>query len=273
MLNISRNNHNFWITSIVSALVLVLILEQRNTRRQLNYIQSNIYRILNALALFPDKIVNIGQAKFYVPNYPADLIQSYIVDRREFFENDILKELQLYIKNNAVILDIGGNIGNHCIYWAINSNAKRVYSFEPIKDTFKILQRNIEINNLSNRIKIFNIGLSDRKINGNISFYSYTDIGRTSVKQDPNGSLLLNKLDNIKIEEDAVDFVKIDVEGHELEVLQGARETLLKYKPTIFIETFPNKKQKVHKYLTNLGYRLEKSFRDHNYLYLFDKKR
>ncbi|MBO7537542.1 MAG: FkbM family methyltransferase [Alphaproteobacteria bacterium] len=217
-----------------------------------------------------DKIVNINLAKFYVPNYPTDLIQSEIVDNGTFFEIDLLKELQPYIKKNAVILDIGANIGNHSVYWAVKTDAKRIYSFEPVKDFFKILQKNVEINNLTNKIKILNIGLSDKKINGTISSYDRTNIGETHVKQDPNGNLLLDKLDNIKIEEDTIDFVKIDVEGHELEVLQGARETLLKYKPTIFVESFPDKKPKVHEYLTNLGYRLEKSFVGNNYIYVFN---
>ncbi len=276
MLNTNQNNQKFWIITLILAPIIILILEQKNTRRQLSNVQRIInyekHQILKTIAMLPEKIINIGWVKFYVPNYPLDLIQSHIVDRQEFFENDILRELQPYIKNDAVILDIGANIGNHSIYWAMMNNARKIYSFEPIKDTFKILKKNIEINELSDKIKIFNLGLSNQKINGSISFFDYTNIGGTHVKQDPNGNLLLDKLDNIKIEEDAVDFVKIDVEGHELEVLQGARETLLKYKPMIFIEIFPENKTKVHEYLINLGYRLEKSFRDCNYLYLFNKK-
>ena len=281
MLNLRRNSQNFWIATLISALMLVLIAEQRSHRKLLNNIRNTFEsigkknnldnrRLLNFLSMPSDKIVNINLAKFYVPNYPTDLIQSEIVDNGTFFEIDLLKELQPYIKKNAVILDIGANIGNHSVYWAVKTDAKRIYSFEPVKDFFKILQKNVEINNLTNKIKILNIGLSDKKINGTISSYDRTNIGETHVKQDPNGNLLLDKLDNIKIEEDTIDFVKIDVEGHELEVLQGARETLLKYKPTIFVESFPDKKPKVHEYLTNLGYRLEKSFVGNNYIYVFN---
>lgn len=281
MLNFRRDSQNFWIITVISALILVLIFEQRNNRKSLNDIQQILMsfrkkndsynrRLLNFLSLPSDKIVNIGYAKFYVPNYPTDLIQSIIVENSTFFEIDILKELQPYIKKNAVILDIGANIGNHSVYWAIKSEARRIYSFEPVQDTFKILKKNVEINNLNQKIKIFNIGLSNQKINGSVSFYDRRNIGGTPVKQNPNGNLLLDKLDNIKIKENAVDFVKIDVEGHELEVLQGARETLIKYKPAIFVETFRDKKPKVHEYLTNLGYRLEKSFEGSNYLYVFN---
>lgn len=226
--------------------------------------------ISNKLSL--DNIVDIGVAKFFVPNYPIDLIQSHIVDCKTFFENYILQELQSYIKKDAVILDIGANIGNHSVYWGIRSDIKRIYSFEPVHNTFNILKRNIEINELANKVKIFNIGLSNEKINGSISHYDPTNIGGTSVQQDSAGDLLLDKLDNIEIEEDTIDFLKIDVEGHELKVFQGARETLLKYKPIIFVESFPNKKPGVDEFLTNLGYRLEKSFEGYNYLYIFNDK-
>ncbi len=263
--------------------MLILILEQRSNNNAQNIIKntlicieknnkSNNRRLLNLLSMPSDKIVNIGSAKFYVPNYPVDLIQSEIVDDGTFYEIDVLEKLQPYIKKNAVILDIGACIGNHSIYWALKANAKRIYSFEPVKETFRILKKNVELNNLNDKIKIFNIGLSDKKTNGSISFYNHNNIGSTRIKQNTDGNLLLNKLDNIKIEENTVDFVKIDVERHELEVLQGARETLIKYKPAIFVETFPDKKPKVHEYLTNLGYRLEKSF-SNNYLYIFDKEK
>ncbi len=217
-----------------------------------------------------DLIVDIGDAKFYVPNYPVDYVQSCIVNGKTFYENAILQELRSYIKENAVILDIGANIGNHSVYWAAKANAKRIYSFEPVQDTFKILEKNIQINELTDKVRIYNMGLSNEKINGSISHYDPKNIGATSIKQDLNGNLVLDKLDNIEIEEDAIDFVKIDVEGHELEVFQGARETLTKYRPTIFVETFWDKRPKVHEYLTSLGYRLEKSFVGENYLYIFD---
>ncbi|MCR4555367.1 MAG: FkbM family methyltransferase [Alphaproteobacteria bacterium] len=219
-----------------------------------------------------DKIIDIGDAKLYVPNYPDDFIQSLIVNRGTFYEIEFLEELQPYIKKNAVILDIGANIGNHSVYWGLKADAKRIYSFEPVQDTFNTLKKNIKINELTDKVKIFNIGLSNEKIGGRVSYYDPKDIGRTTVKQDSDGNLLLDKLDNIQIEEDSVDFVKIDVEGHELAVFQGARETLLKYKPIIFVEIFQHKKTKVHEYLTDLGYRLEKTFPYGNYLYIFDDK-
>jgi len=219
------------------------------------------------------KIVDIGDAKLYVPYYPADFIQRIIVNSKTFFEMSILQELQPYIKKNAVIFDIGANIGNHSVYWAIKSNAKKIYSFEPVQNIFNILKRNIELNNVTEKVKIYNIGLSNEKINGSISYYNPKDIGRTQIKQDLNGNLSLEKLDNIKIDEDTIDFLKIDVEGHELKVLQGGKETIKTYKPIIFVESFPENKKKVHEYLESLNYKLIKELPLDNYLYNFDAEK
>jgi len=216
-----------------------------------------------------NEVVDIGDAKFYVPYYPVDFIQRIIVDGKTFFEMGILQELQFFIKKNAVIFDIGANIGNHSIYWAIKSNAKKIYSFEPVHDTFNILKKNIALNKVTEKVKIFNIGLSNEKVNGSISFYNPENIGSTQIKQDLNGNLSLEKLDNIIIIEDTIDFLKIDVEGHELEVLQGGKETIKAYKPIIFIESFPKNTMKVHEYLTNLGYKSIKEFPNYNFLFIF----
>lgn len=266
MLNTSRNNQKFWIL-VLTILSPIFMLELRSY----NQLKKQNMRIINTLAILPNKIVNIGSAKFYVPNYPIDLIQSEIVENSTFYEIDLLIELQPYIKKNAVILDIGANIGNHSVYWAVRSYAKKIYSFEPVEDFFKILKKNIEINQLNDKVKIFNIGLSNQKINGSILEYHRDNIGETRIKQDSNGNLMLDRLDNITFEDNTIDFIKIDVEGHELEVLQGARETLLKYRPVVFVEISSENKTKVHEYLTKLGYRLEKRFRNSNYLYIFNE--
>ncbi|KAG4095516.1 hypothetical protein H8356DRAFT_1427114 [Neocallimastix lanati (nom. inval.)] len=105
-----------------------------------------------------------------------------------------------------------------------------------------------------NKMKIYNIGLSDIKINGTISFYIPWNIGVTQIKQNLNGNLKLDKY--IRIDEDTINFIKNDVEGHELKVLQGAKDH----------------KMKVNEYLINFEYRLEKEFSSSNYLYIFDHK-
>lgn len=230
-------------------------------------------QILTKLSL-PDNVFRLNNIKFYVPNYPLDTIQRLIVDKSRFYEHDVLKELDNYIPEDAVICDIGANIGNHSLYWASNMKVKQIYAFEPVDTTYKILKTNIKINNLENIIKPFNIGLSDEKGYGVINIYSNDNIGGTHIKKSDNlngEKLNIDKLDNIEISEEKIDFIKIDVEGHELFTLKGAEQTINKYKPLIFIEIFAENSDTITELLSSYGYTLKQTFRDNNYLFAPDK--
>lgn len=217
-----------------------------------------------------DSITNVGNILFYVPMYKTDLIQKYIVEKKKFFEQNILLELLEYIPDNsAVILDIGANIGNHTLYWAGLCNAKTVYAFEPVKSTFEILSKNVELNKLENNVKLFNLALSDEKTAGCINGYHETNIGGVSVRKATSGDLAFERLDNITIEDEKIDLVKIDVEGHELFVLKGALATLEKYRPAVFIET--GNPKDVAALLAPFGYKLKKEFENSNFLFLAEK--
>ncbi len=188
----------------------------------------------------PDNIWQTKNAKFYVPYYPIDIIQRIIVNNNSFFEYDILIRLDNYLKDDAVILDIGANIGNHSLYWAKASSKKikKIYAFEPVQDTFNILKKNVEINNLENTIELYNIGLSDKSSKATYMTYNRANIGDTHLVENETGDMELKRLDDIDFPESKIDFVKIDVESMEIPLLKGAKQTLLKYKPSfIFIES------------------------------------
>ena len=196
------------------------------------------------------KIWDFESVKFCLPNYTQDLIQNHIISQNDYFEGKILRKLDKFIPEGATILDIGANIGNHTVYWAMQDKIKKVYSFEPLKETFDMLEKNIEINDLEEKVKLFNIGLSDEESSTRISHFDKTNIGGTSIEKTADGSLVVNKLDNIKI-------IKIDVEGHEIKVLNGAKDTFLKYKPKyVFIESISNNFPKVKEILEGYGYKL-----------------
>ena len=212
----------------------------------------------------------INKTKFYLPLYPIDWIQRYIVDNNCYFEQDELKKLDNYIPKNAVILDIGANIGNHTLYWLTSSpnNIQKVYSFEPIKETFEILKKNIEINNLDTKAQIFNIGLSDKNTSADINVFNMSNIGGTSLEEG-TGSLILKRLDDVAINQEHINFMKIDVEGMELKLLRGAEKTINKYRPIIFIESFPENFEATNKYLIDHDYIMIEQFDSSNYLYKY----
>ena len=97
--------------------------------------------------------------------------------------------------------------------------------------------------------------MSDKSCTGTICYYNDENIGGTQIKQTNNiQGIKLEKLDNINIQEDKIDFIKIDIEGHESLALRGMENTLKKYKPTIFIEIFPDNYEKVKAILEEYNY-------------------
>lgn len=187
-----------------------------------------------------------------------------------FFELEILNALDKYIPENAVILDIGANIGNHSVYWA-SRGAKRIHSFEPMLHTYNNLVKNININEMGKIIIPYNVGLGDMKSLGEIAKNYSTNIGGTQIKEsNVSGrfSIKIERLDDIDLKEDKIDFVKIDVEFFEPKTLAGMQETIKKYKPIIFIEVFKQNRKFVKKFLANLGYQKPKKYVSNNYLFL-----
>ncbi len=219
-----------------------------------------------------DNIYQINNIKFYLPNYPLDFIQSTLVNSGKFYEENVLIMLDEYIKDDAIILDIGANIGNHTLYWGMASprNIKKIYSFEPIEKTFYTLKKNIEINKLEEKVKLFNIGLSAAEEKADIALYSIGNTGMTALKSDSSGTIPLKPLDSIIFDEKLphIDFIKIDVEGFEINVLEGAKKTIMKYRPVIFLESFQEKVEKVKEIMKSYNYILsEKTSKGENYLF------
>lgn len=181
-----------------------------------------------------------------------------------------------YIKNNIdvegkTIIDIGANFGFHSMEFAdlVGGNGK-VFSFEPQRLVYYQLCANTIINGYDN-ITNYNIALSDENtvlkmenldyhsentINiGNAHLNAYTHLAYNEVEVKP--------LDSFKFENVAV--IKIDVQGFEPKVLDGATQTILEHKPVIFIEVelpqlqiYGWSKEDVFERLEKLNYKFNK---------------
>ena len=200
-----------------------------------------------------DDTIQIRNSRFYLPNYPNDLIQNQIVLHKNYWEFAQLKRIDNYLPEEAVIVDCGANIGNHTLYWANERHAKKIYAFEPVESTFEILERNVELNKLKDKTVIYKLGLSDEITKGNIKLYDFKNIGGTRVQKSELGNIDLITLDSLEIQ-DKIDLIKIDVEDNEIAVLMGAVETLEKYKPVVVIESFENNKNVVDTIFKELNY-------------------
>jgi FkbM family methyltransferase len=144
--------------------------------------------------------------------------------------NTIIASLDFDIsKMNA--LDIGANIGNHAIQFS--NYFKNVYCFEPNKTIFEVLK--INSRNRTNT-HLYNFGLSDQNTISylDIPDHNFGGASVTSSETDNTVEIELKVCDDFFEEEFAL--VKIDVEGHETNVLQGMTKLITKNKPIICFE-------------------------------------
>ncbi|NKB51939.1 MAG: FkbM family methyltransferase [Rhizobiaceae bacterium] len=142
------------------------------------------------------------------------------------------------LKNRRICLDIGANIGNHALVFA--DHFDRVEAFEVNPRTFKLLSFNAELNEA---IHPHNIGVSDSKgemigqgTMRNMASFSLEPGWTPEVNQSM--TVEVDRLDDMLTDEQQsqVDFVKIDIEGHEPAALRGAADFLTRHSPVITIE-------------------------------------
>ncbi len=183
--------------------------------------------------IFMSKKYNV---KFYLPFWETDLIQQYILLQDKYYEDQLLFRIK-HVFGGGVALDIGANIGNHSIYFLKECNVKKVIAFEPVKQTFNILKRNIEINELQDNVILYNYGLGEMHSKARIVNYDLCNIGGTMLQNDENGGIEIFSLDELELDED-IQFIKIDVEGFEEKVIRGALRTIEKNKPVMLIEAW-----------------------------------
>lgn len=144
----------------------------------------------------------------------------------------LLGYINANIQKGGKYFDIGASIGNHTLFLSIIMNAKEVYSFEPLKSSFEHLVENVELNNLKN-VNCFNYALGEE--NGFVSMENVNpdQIGMTQVIA--GNDVPLKRIDDFAFFEN-YDYIKIDVEHYNKEVLTGAKETFTKGKGIISIE-------------------------------------
>lgn len=177
-----------------------------------------------------------GPSRMRVLN-PNDLIQMTHLQGR-FFEADSLAKLKKLIKSpNPRILEVGANIGNHVVWYARYLGAERIYPVEPNPEALSILNQNIDANDIRARIDMRGMGYGAGKGSGR--FRTETDnannLGATRLVEDSDGGIETLTLDEMMGDE-TVDFIKIDAEGMELDVLEGARALIARDKPVIWVE-------------------------------------
>jgi len=124
-------------------------------------------------------------------------------------------------------LDVGAHVG----FWLkdLQKTFKMVYAFEPISDVRECLKKNVEKDNYL----LFDFGLGDKNEKVMVN-YIPEETGNTYVSDHGNREIQIRRLDEIKLPK--IDYIKIDAEGYEIKVLQGAEGLITRDEPYIHVE-------------------------------------
>lgn len=177
-----------------------------------------------------------------------------------------------YYGDGVVALDCGANIGAHSIAWGIEmTHWGKVIAFEAQERIYYALAGNVAINNCFN-VKALNQAVGNPDVDSrcyiDIPIVDYTQpasFGSLELKQSSQNEFIgqpinyqnLTKVELIAIDSlnlTRLDYMKIDVEGMEIDVLKGAMNSIAAHKPILQIEIIKSDLQEITQYLDNFGY-------------------
>jgi FkbM family methyltransferase len=189
-----------------------------------------------------------------------------------------------FVSEDKDVIDIGAHIGWYTVALAKKSN--HVFSFECSPKSFNYLCANIALNNLDYKVTKFNTALSNEK--GETPYYirdpndgggnGISKFECDNIKNTPHINVPKNTLDSYNLSN--IGFIKIDVEGHEKEVLEGSIETIKRNNyPKILFESWDEHQEKnnvpaiklkkeLFEFIEGLGYTIIKIGQD---MYLAEK--
>jgi len=125
-----------------------------------------------------------------------------------------------FLRKDDLFVDIGANVGSYTVLSSAHVGAKTL-AFEPVKKTFSLLEKNIDLNAIRGRVEVRNIALGSSK--GRIRFTTSLDtMNHVAMENDlESEEVEVDRLDQVLIDRNPV-LMKIDVEGFETEVLAGS---------------------------------------------------
>lgn len=199
-----------------------------------------------------DVVFNNRPFKMMVRNRD-DWIQSHHF-RGVPYAADELRQIGEFYKGKTFV-DVGANVGNHSIVAAVAFGAPRVIAFEPNPVAARILLANIGLNDLSEVVVHHAVGLAE--IDGTavaVSPESGLNLGATKLIVGA-GDLILRRGDDLLKDED-IGFIKIDVEGAEMQVLNGMENAIKFGRPPMLVEVDDSNVEQFEAWMKRLHYRV-----------------
>ena len=169
------------------------------------------------------------------------------------------------LKEGDVFYDIGANYGFYSVMALNLIKGGEIHAFEPSASTFKYLAKNISENETNANLtfvsqvavgeKMGNIPFHDSYSEGNSSISTASPLGAGGDPIEANTTVYCTTIDMYTKNKKGPSFIKLDVEGYERNVIEGASSTISKYKPVIGMEIWKQESEKLPLLLiNNFGY-------------------
>lgn len=172
-----------------------------------------------------------------------------------------MKVISDLVKPGDWVIDVGANVGHYTLHMAACVGATgRVFAFEPLPETFALLTANVQAAD-TNNVTLINAAASNQTCISNMSVPKSQDHGMDNLYRahlEPTGDhpVFCMPLDSMPHSQ-PIKLIKIDAEGYDLEVLEGAEKLILAHKPIVIAESKGN--DPITEWLVNRGYLVTKA--------------
>lgn len=211
----------------------------------------------------------------------SDKVKKYMGSSRDGTIYELVLVQEFYNRmmersEEPTFIDIGANTGSYALIPLVNKKIK-CYAFEPNKYAFNVLKENVELNNISDSVELYNNGLWSEEKTLKLKIpIDTTDSGLSTFGENPS-RFKYNQKDGKYVEEEVkcltldglvsekklkIDAIKIDTEGSELDILKGGRKFLEEQKPMLLLEyddknteQFNYSRNEIKEYLSDIGYK------------------
>ena len=190
----------------------------------------------------------------------------YLINRASFLPDELeIADVETYARPGDWVIDVGANVGRYtCFMSRCVGEHGRVLAFEPILESFSLLTANVRSCRATN-VSLYNLALSNENAVARMAVPAYPQTHLNNYYEAhiaPDGvPVLCLTLDSLPLAH-AVRLIKIDAEGHDLQVLQGAHGLIARDRPVIIVEGWES--GEVAAWLRAMRYAIQKRPGSHN---------
>lgn len=168
--------------------------------------------------------------------WPDEYVFGMIRATGAFYELDLLEALSHLDLTDGIVVDVGAHIGNHTIYFA-SVMGLRTVAIEPRPESFHLLQMNVAANGVTELVEAHQVALGASAGRASLVQRDPNNTGAFRTEVSQTGDVRVVPLDELISTGARVSLLKIDVEGAERSVLDGAASILTTFRPVVVAES------------------------------------